>query len=178
MTQGGAPARRWPLMLAFTLSVVLVAGVLAAAAVLRGQGTGPLALDQVAVPGARSPDCARLLSRLPTTLDGGAAGALDRRQLAPPAPPATVAWGAPPVLLRCGVSRPAGLTVSSRLLVVSGVQFLEVPGPAPDTDTWVAVDRPVYVAVTLPSGSGSAPLQQLTEAIGAVLPARPLDLAG
>jgi hypothetical protein len=173
-TDTGA-AKRWPLALALVLSVLLVVGVLAAAAVVRGHRSGPLALDAVAAPAAGSPHCSRLLAALPDELDGGAQGALARRQLVAPAPAGVVAWGEPPVVLRCGVSRPAQLTLTSRLLVVSGVQFLQVPGT--EADTWVAVDRPVYVAVALPVSSGSAPLQQLTEQIRKTMPAQQIELA-
>ncbi|MGH3978634.1 MAG: DUF3515 domain-containing protein, partial [Pseudonocardiaceae bacterium] len=78
------------------------------------------------------------------------------------------AWGQPPTVLRCGLGRPAELTASSRLLAVSGVQFLEIPGPG--ATRWVVVDRPVYVAVTLPDGVGSAPLQQVATAVRGTLP--------
>jgi hypothetical protein len=78
------------------------------------------------------------------------------------------------VVLRCGLDRPAELTASSRLLGVSGVQFLEIPKPG--ASTWVAVDRPVYVVVDLPPTSGSGPLQQLATVIARTLPQRNLDI--
>jgi hypothetical protein len=77
-------------------------------------------------------------------------------------------------VLRCGLGRPAELTVSSRLLAVSGVQFLGIPGPG--ATSWVVVDRPVYVALTLPVGSGSAALQQVAAAVGMTLPRTDVDL--
>ena len=43
--------------------------------------------------------------------------------------------------------------------------------------TWFAVDRPVYIALTLPSGSGPTPIQQISEVIAQTVPAKPIDPA-
>jgi hypothetical protein len=80
------------------------------------------------------------------------------------------------VVLRCGLDRPAELTATSRLLTVSGVQFLEIPGP--DTSNWVAVDRPVYIEVALPPVTGSGALQQLADVIAETQSRRNLDVSG
>jgi hypothetical protein len=42
--------------------------------------------------------------------------------------------------------------------------------------TWVAVDRPVYVAVVLPASSGSGPLQQIADAISRTLPSQEVNI--
>ncbi|HEY3895106.1 MAG TPA: DUF3515 domain-containing protein [Pseudonocardiaceae bacterium] len=165
---------RWPIGIALVLAVGLVVGVLIAAELVRRQSLGPLPLAVVAAPSAGSGDCARLLAALPGQLDAGDLGTLERRQLAVPAPAGATAWGEPPVVLRCGLSRPPGLTATSRLLAVSGVQFLEVPTPG--ASTWVAVDRPVYVVVALPPTSGSGPLQQVATVIGKALPQKDVDV--
>jgi Protein of unknown function (DUF3515) len=157
------------------LAAALVVGVLVAAAMVRGQALDPLGLAVVPAPAAASADCARLLADLPTRLDGGELGNLERRQLAAPAPVGAAGWGEPPVVLRCGLDRPVELTATSRLLDVSGVQLLELVGRG--TSTWVAVDRPVYVVVALPPTSGSGPLQQLTAVIANTLPRRDVDVA-
>jgi Protein of unknown function (DUF3515) len=168
----GAP--RWPLGIALALAVALVAGVVIAAAMVRNQALGPLGLAAIPAPSAGSADCERLLAALPEKLDGGDMGALERRQLAAPVPAGVAGWGEPPVVLRCGLDRPAELTATSRLLDVSGVQFLEIASPG--TSTWAAVDRPVYVAVALPPTSGSGPLQQIATVIANTLPQRDLDI--
>ncbi|MGB7795996.1 MAG: DUF3515 domain-containing protein [Pseudonocardiaceae bacterium] len=165
---------RWPLGIALALAVALVVGVLIAAAMVRDQPLDPLGLAGVPAPAANSTDCARLLAALPETLDGGDNGALQHRNLAAPAPAGVAAWGEPPVVLRCGLDRPAELTASSRLLDVSGVQFLELVGLG--TSTWVAVDRPVYAVVALPATSGSGPLQQIAAVIANTLPRRDIDV--
>lgn len=168
----GAP--RWPLGIALALAVALVVGVIIAAAMVRNQALGPLGLAALPAPSAGSADCERLLAALPEKLDGGDMGALERRQLAAPVPAGAAGWGEPPVVLRCGLDRPAELTATSRLLDVSGVQFLEVASPG--TSTWAAVDRPVYVVVALPPTSGSGPLQQIATVIAKTLPQRDVDV--
>lgn len=180
-----APAPRWLLGIALLLPIALIGGVLAAAVLIRAQHPAPLPLVAVAAPAAGSPDCTRLLGALPTDLEGAGNESVPRRRLATPAPPGAVAWGEPPVVLRCGLARPAELTVSSRLLDISGVQFLALPPAQPGTDrpegaaasSWVAVDRPVYVVVSLPPDAGSGPLQQIGEVIRRTLPRRDLDLS-
>jgi len=177
---------RWLLGTALALPVALVAGVLVAAAVVRGQRPGPLRLGEVPAPAAGSAGCVRLLAALPDELSGPdgldrtAQGHLQRRQLAGPGLDAGVAaWGEPPVVLRCGLNRPAELTASARLLDVSGVQFLQLAAPEPGSpggSSWVAVDRAEYVMVTLPAGSGSGPLQQLAEEITGTMAPQDVEL--
>jgi hypothetical protein len=41
--------------------------------------------------------------------------------------------------------------------------------------TWYTVDRPVYVALTLPPGSGPTPIQQLSELIDYTMQAVPIS---
>lgn len=157
---------------AVALPVLLVVAVVVAAGVVRSRDE-PLALGPAPAADAGSADCGRLLAALPDELDGGDTGGLGRRALVAPAPPGTAAWGDAPVVLRCGVDRPAELTATSRLLDVDGVQFLELPGPG--ASSWVAVDRPVYVVLTLPEGTGSGPLQDVAAVVRDVLAAQPVD---
>ena len=53
--------------------------------------------------------------------------------------------------------------------IVDRVQWFEGRPTATAGDagrsTWYTVDRPVYLALTLPSGSGPTPIQQLSEVI-------------
>jgi hypothetical protein len=174
ITQRPASAPRWPLRIALALVGALVVGVLIAAAMVRNQAVGPLELAALPAPSAGSADCARLLAALPAQLDGDETGALERRRLATPAPAGAAGWGEPPVVLRCGLNRPTELTATSQLLAVSGVQFLETASLG--AHTWVDVDRPVYVAVTLPPTSGSGPLQQIATVIARTLPQRDVDV--
>ncbi|MCA1677003.1 MAG: DUF3515 domain-containing protein, partial [Actinobacteria bacterium] len=101
------PAPRWLLGIALVLPIALIVGVLLAAAEVRGQRPAPLPLAAVPAPGADSPDCARLLAALPQDLEGVANESVPRRELAAPVPSGAAAWGEPPVVLRCGLGRPA-----------------------------------------------------------------------
>ena len=76
-----------------------------------------------------------------------------------------------PVVLRCGLPRPAELTPTSALLEVNGVRWLTLTDGALVTS--IAVDRPVYVAFTAPVGVGSGPLQAVSDAVRTTLPAQP-----
>jgi hypothetical protein len=171
------------LLVALGLAAVLVAGV-AVAGVVLGRASaapaapppapdnGPVLLVPVAAPQAGSAACAALTHALPASLiDGGKP--LRRRPLAAPAPPAAVVWGAgDPVVLRCGIERPPELTTTSELLGVDGVQWLQVTegGAA----TWYAVDRAAVVALTLPNGVNTGPIQDVSSAITAAMPAVPV----
>jgi hypothetical protein len=131
--------------------------------------TGPLALVPVAAPDAGSAECGTLLGALPVALTSGSSR-LRRLTLAEPAPPATMAWAADrgePVVLRCGLPRPVELTPTARLTEVSGVRWLPVTGAG--ASTWYLVDRAVYVALTLPDGAGTGPVQEISETVGRVL---------
>ncbi|OLF18725.1 DUF3515 domain-containing protein [Actinophytocola xanthii] len=136
--------------------------------------TGPLALSAVDAPAAASAECAALVGRLPRELPSGDR-TLRRLPLADPAPPAAAAWGeggGEPVVLRCGMPRPADLTPISDLREISGVRWLMVPGDG--AVTWFVVDRAVYVALTVPEGSGTGVLQDVSAAVRAALAVRPV----
>jgi hypothetical protein len=136
--------------------------------------TGPLALVPVDAPDAGGPECAALLAALPQSLPADGA-MLAARPLADPAPQGTRAWAAAPrpVVLRCGLVRPAELAPTSALLEVNGVRWLTLDDgvPNPVVVTYVAVDRPVYVVLTAPPDAGSGPLQAVADAVRATLPA-------
>lgn len=136
--------------------------------------TGPLAVAPVDAPGATTPDCATLIAALPAELSS-LDGPLPQRPLAEPAPAGVHAWAASPrpVVLRCGLPRPAELTPTSPLVEVDGVRWLELTDglPQPQMVTYVAVDRPVYVALTTPTDLGTGPIQQVSAAVSATLPA-------
>jgi uncharacterized protein DUF3515 len=127
---------------------------------------GPLALVDVDAPDAGSASCTSLMKALPNTLpDSGKT--LRRLPIADPAPPAAAAWGGTrgePVVFRCGLPRPGELTPTSQLREISGVRWLPIEGDG--ATTWVVVDRPVYVALTVPAGSGTGPLQEISAAAG------------
>jgi hypothetical protein len=132
----------------------------------------PLALPPVDAPDATSPSCTRLLAALPATLTASP-HPVPRLPLAAPAPAGATAWagtaGGDPVVLRCGLPRPPELTNSSALIVINGVSWLDLSQPG--RDTFIAVDRPVYLAVTVPRDLGTGPVQTVSDTVRATLPA-------
>ena len=173
-----------PLIIALGLALVLVVAVAVAGLVLGRSvagpspapvvvDSGPVLLVPVAAPAAGSAECGALVRSLPSVLANGS-HPLHRRAVAAPAPVGAVAWGdGDPVVLRCGLVRPPELTASSELLDVSGVRwFVVTSGPAA---TYYAVDRATVVALTLPGGGfGTGPIQGVSGAVRAVMPAVPV----
>ncbi len=173
--------RRHPALIAaaVALPVALVVGVIAAA-VIAGKmpAREPVALGTVPAPGAQSPECAALLQALPGDL-----GDFENAELAMPAPPSVKAWqrreGGDPVVLRCGLDRPLEFNRASPLQVVDGVSWFQISGTdlGMASSTWFAVDRGSYVALTVPDGTGPTPLQDVSDAISAAMPPKPIDPA-
>jgi len=83
--------------------------------------------------------------------------------------PFAYAWGEPPVVLVCGVERPAGWVVGASAIQINGVQWYVDTGD-PDTTVWTTVDRPVYVEISLPASVDSAPVTALTAGLAQALP--------
>jgi hypothetical protein len=143
-------------------------GVILAIAATRHPPLQPVAIPVVSAPRAQDPACRTLLDALPQQL-----GDYRRAPTVRPTPDGTAAWRAEadsePVVLRCGLDRPSDFVIGSPIQVVDRVQWFEVAdaraGGADGRSTWYAVDRSVYVALTLPSGSGPTPIQQISELI-------------
>ncbi|SDC63379.1 DUF3515 domain-containing protein [Actinokineospora iranica] len=136
--------------------------------------SGPVGLVPVEAPAAGSPECGALVAALPATLPSGGS-TLDRLPIVEPAPVGALAWGdaaGSRVVLRCGLGKPPELTPTAALRQVSGVQWLPIEGDG--SATWFAVDRGVYVALTLPSTVGTGPLQTVSEVVGQTLAAQPV----
>ena len=134
--------------------------------------TSPVVVAAVPAPQAQDALCRKLTDALPERL-----GDYSRAQLAQPAPVGAAAWrpsgAGDAVVLRCGLERPTDFVVGSPIQVVDRVQWFQVSQD--QRSTWYAVDRAVYVALTLPQGSGPTPIQQLSDLIDRDLPARPVD---
>jgi hypothetical protein len=134
----------------------------------------PVAIASVPAPKADGAECRALLDALPREL-----GDYRRATAADPAPAGAAAWQATPdgepVILRCGLDRPGEFVVGSPIQVVDAVQWFELADQG--RSTWFAVDRGVYVALTLPKGSGPTPIQTISEVIAKSLPAKPIDPA-
>ncbi len=167
---------------------VLIAAVALAAAVIgvilvvaanRQAPERPVVIPAVPAPQATGPGCKALLAALPQRL-----GEYRRAPVAEPTTAGATAWrtgpNSAPVILRCGLDRPAEFVVGSAIQVVDRVQWFQVAAQNPDEpgrSTWYTVDRPVYVALTLPSGSGPTAIQELSDVIDHTIPAVPIDPA-
>ncbi|MGY2085580.1 DUF3515 domain-containing protein [Blastococcus sp. SYSU DS0539] len=109
--------------------------------------------------------CTDLMGNLPLELAGQPSRRVQSES------PFVYAWGEPPVVLTCGVDRPAGWTVGASAIQINGVQW-HVDTSRPGTTVWTAVDRPVYVEVRLPADVDSAPVTALTVPLAEALPYR------
>lgn len=176
----GTPIR----VLLLALPVALVVAVVAIAAVIvRTPDDSPVGLGTVPAPFANSRECTDLVAALPDSLGEQS----PRAPLMDPAPIGAAAWRFPAesptapteIVLRCGLDRPAEFTAASPLQVVDDVQWFQISGvdQGLDASTWFAVDRGIYIALTLPSGTGPEPIQVISDVIAATLPAQPIDPA-
>ena len=177
--QGDGPSRpgserpaTWRLVTAIALPVIAIVVIIGLAAFINSQPVNsvddPLPVSAVEAPGATTPACSTLMSALPDPLSG-----LQRRQLVAGDDPTLVgvaAWGEPAVVLRCGTPTPQELTCSAPLQVVDGVAWLPLVGAG--ATTYLAVDRAVRIALTVPDGTTTGPWQQMSKLIAATLPAR------
>ena len=105
--------------------------------------------------------CAQLVPALPDRVDDG------ERRATGPENPLTAAWGDPALVLRCGVERPAGLSPTSEILEVEGVEWFLVESDAGFTFT--TVGRTASVELLVPTSvdrtAATAPLVDLAAAI-------------
>jgi hypothetical protein len=181
---GDGPPRAL-MIAAIVVAVGAIIGILLFAALRQAPPEQrPVAIASVPAPKADSAECRALLDALPDEL-----GDYRRAAAADPVPAGAAAWQATPdgepVILRCGLDRPGDFVVGSPIQVVDTVQWFRVDeagaGNEPAADqgrsTWFAVDRPVYVALTLPQRSGPTPIQTISEVIAKSLPAKPIDPA-
>ncbi|UQX11859.1 DUF3515 domain-containing protein [Candidatus Mycobacterium methanotrophicum] len=163
--------RRALLIAALVVAVGAVGAILAIAAT-RHPRPNPLAIAAVPAVHAQDPPCRALLEALPQRL-----GDYQRVPIVQPAPAGAAGWRAASdsetVVLRCGLDRPTDFVVGSPIQLVDRVQWFEVRQD--DRSTWYTVDRPVYVALTLPPGSGPTPIQELSELVDRTMPAVPIS---
>ena len=125
----------------------------------------PLPVDVPPVTPEAEASCPGLMSTLPLELTGELSRTVDSDSLF------AHAWGEPPIVLVCGVDRPAGFVVGVLAIQIEGVQWY-VDTTDPDTTVWTTIDRPVYVEITLPASVDSAPVTSLSPEIAAALPYR------
>jgi len=160
-------------------AVAVAVGAIIAILVFAALRQSPPEQERVAIaaapaPKADSAECRALLDALPDQL-----GDYRRAPAAEPVPAGAAAWqtepDSEPVILRCGLDRPIAFVVGTPIQVVDAVQWFEVADQG--RSTWFVVDRPVYVALTLPQGSGPTPIQEISRAVAKALPAKAVDPA-
>jgi hypothetical protein len=170
---GDTPADGPPraLMIAALAIAVAAAGTVLAIAATRQPPAAPVAIAAVPAPAADSPECTALLAALPESL-----GDLPRAETAQPTPAGTAAWrgDTEPVILRCGLDRPAEFVVGAPIQMVDDIGWFRLDDADTRRSTWVSVDREVYVALTLPADSGSGPIQTLSAVIARTMAAVPI----
>ncbi len=173
-TSGDGPPRSL-LIAAVAVAVAAIIAVLVIAAVRQlPEQLQPVPIPSIPAPRAESHECGALMAALPESL-----GDYRRAPAVEPAPAGVAAWqaapDAEPVILRCGLERPAEFVVGAPIQVVDAVQWFEVTDEG--RSTWFAVDRGVYIALTLPGGSGPTPIQEISDVIARTLPAEPIEPA-
>lgn len=109
--------------------------------------------------------CPALMTALPPDLDGEPSRRVRSDS------PYVYAWGDPAIVLICGTERPAGYVTGAALIQIDGVYWY-VDTSNPDSTVWTAVDRSVYVQISLPPAVDSAPVAALTPQIASALPYR------
>lgn len=161
------------LIAAIAVAVSAVLAVLVVAAMKEATpAPQPVAIAGAPAPQANGQACQALMKVLPDAI-----GEYHRATAADPVPAGAAAWrdgpDGDPVILRCGLDRPDDFVTSSPLQVVDEVSWFRIPGDG--RTTWVTVDRPAYVALTLPDGSGPTPIQLISQAVAKAMPATPLQ---
>ncbi|WP_196073104.1 DUF3515 domain-containing protein [Nakamurella alba] len=172
----GARGRNWRPWVAAGAGLLAVVVVIVLAGVVRSaaQDAEPVVLAGVEQPGAATAACASVMAALPDQL-----GDLQRRATLGDAT-AAAAWGNPAVVLRCGISDPIQMTQTNAqgvqagceagLTDISGVSWMQISDVG--QSTYLDVDRTVRIALTLPDGLGSAPIQDISAIVQQTLPRR------
>ncbi|HET6816356.1 MAG TPA: DUF3515 domain-containing protein [Mycobacteriales bacterium] len=138
---------------------------LAASVAVTGCASGAVHVVVPDASGATRAICARLGDRLPTHLDG------HRSRVVEPISTLTHAWGNPPIVLRCGVPKPAGYSPTSiQSAVVDGVVWFQEIGPK--VVRWTAVRHQANLELTVPTSydAQGAFLVTLAPAIKTAIP--------
>ena len=131
----------------------------------------PLPVEVPPVTPEADASCPALMAALPLELAGEPSRPVQSDT------PYAYAWGEPPIVLVCGVDRPAGLEPTSPLIQINGVNWFVDTGD-PEQVVWTAVDRPVHVQVTVSADTDSAPVTALCRVINDTLPLQPVDAGG
>ncbi|WP_235831299.1 DUF3515 domain-containing protein [Gordonia zhaorongruii] len=119
--------------------------------------------------GAGADKCPSFIDALPDTLGDYTGKSVDGT---------TVRWGkddSEPIVVRCGVERPAELAPTSSLQVIDPVQWFMTDTVRGVGQAYVSVDHRPYIAVWVPSGAGNAPITDVSALVAKHLERAPLD---
>ena len=170
---GAAASRRsglsWQVYAALTVVVLAIGAAVTLGVINKNNpvvSTGPLPVATVGQPAADSAACKTLMPQLPSTLAGAPRRTLEGGG------DGIAAWGDPAVILRCGMETPQELTCSSELSEINGVKWLPLSDDGSGETTFLAADRTVRIAVTIPSGTGTSAMGDLSSIVGTTLEAR------
>ncbi|HEU4676895.1 MAG TPA: DUF3515 domain-containing protein [Motilibacteraceae bacterium] len=147
---------------------MLLALALVTALLLRHRDRGPVAVSPPSPSGSAAGTCRALHDVLPASVDGA-----DRRSTSP-AGDLTAAWGRPPVVLRCGVPRPAALEPTSQLVTIDGVDWF--PEHLSDGYRFTSYGRVADVEVRVP-GAYAPEVNPLVDLAAAMKKADPLKVS-
>jgi hypothetical protein len=114
----------------------------AALASLPGCGFGAVEVEPHTLTQGSSSDCEALDADLPNVVSDAV------RRDVEDEPPGIVAWGEPPVVLRCGVEMPPEYEPDAVLTELNGVAWLPIDGVG--GDFFATVDRDPIVEVAIP----------------------------
>ncbi|MDH4158799.1 MAG: DUF3515 domain-containing protein [Actinomycetota bacterium] len=137
---------------------------LALALGLTGCG-GPVEVAAPALAPGPAQTCARLVAALPETVAGQSS-----REVSP-TEAAAAAWGDPPIVVRCGVAVPDGMTAQAQLFEVDGLAWY--PEELPDGYRFTTYDREPRVEVVVPGAYAPeiSVVAAVGEAVRATVPA-------
>lgn len=119
-----------------------LAGIIAAPVALLAACASPVAVDPPKTSDKVTDVCLAMSRQLPESV------AEQSKRNVEPLDVRTAAWGDPPIVYRCGVAAPEGLTPTSVLASVNGVEWF----PQEHTDGFVftTVKREVNIQMTVP----------------------------
>lgn len=151
------------------IPVMVIVGFIVFAA-LRPDSSDSTPVESYAAESSTPAECAKFLASLPKTFEGYGDKRVSETQ---------ASWAATkegdPVIVRCGVSRPAELSPTSNLQVVNPVQWFITDSIEGSGQAFVCVDHRPYVALWVPVNAGNGPITDVSAAIERTLPRGPLD---
>lgn len=150
--------------------VMVIAGFIAFAALkYSGDEPAPSPVESYATGGPGAELCADFIEKLPAQLGEFNDKTIDDT---------TVRWrkaDSDPIVLRCGVQRPADFAPTSSLQVINPIQWFLTDTVDGVGQAYVSVDHRPYIAMWLPAGAGNAPITDVSGLIAEHLKASPLD---